>query len=57
MRNSHHCAQARFVDEVAAREDTDKDAPMTQHPAVLNMIEQLDLITTDALNIFVQSLG
>lgn len=45
------------MDEVAAREDTDKDAPMTQHPAVLNMIEQLDLITTDALNIFVQSLG
>lgn len=54
---SHHFAEARFVDEVSERDDTDEDTKMTQHPAVTNLLKELGVITTDALNIFAQSLG
>lgn len=51
------CAQARFVDEVKERDDTDPDSKITENQEVLNMHAQMKALCTDAIVIFAQNMG
>ena len=52
----HRCFEARFVDEVNTREETEEtptEGRITDNPAVHQMYEELKTLAWNAVNVFV----